>query len=63
MHREHELWIGLQLAVVYLPVFHGVFRTSPLTPAELGVCLGLPVVVLVAVEIEKYLVRRGMLYR
>jgi Ca2+-transporting ATPase len=40
-----------------------VFRTQPLTPGELGACLGLSTVVFFGVEIEKWLVRRGVLYR
>jgi Ca2+-transporting ATPase len=57
------LTVLLQLAVIYVPAFHGVFKTSPLSPGELGVCFALPAVVLIAVETEKLLVRRGKLYR
>jgi Ca2+-transporting ATPase len=48
--------------VVYLPFFNQIFHTSPLTMAELAVCFSLPMVVLIAVETEKWLVRRGRLY-
>jgi Ca2+-transporting ATPase len=57
------LTVGLQLAVIYLPVLNGIFRTQPLSPVELGVCVALAAVVLVAVEVEKALVRAGRLYR
>ncbi len=49
--------------VIYVPVFQDIFKTAPLSAEELAVCLLLPSVVLVAVEIEKWLVRRGVLYR
>jgi Ca2+-transporting ATPase len=51
------------MAVVYLPPLQLVFKTSGLTLEELIVALALPWVVLVAVEIEKWLVRRGLIYR
>jgi Ca2+-transporting ATPase len=57
------LTVGLQLAVVYIPFFNPIFRTQPLSLVELGVCFVLPLVVLVAVEAEKWLVRRGLIYR
>ena len=54
--------VGLQLAVVYVPFLQPVFHTTALSSLELGVCFGLALVVLVAVEIEKLLVRRVALY-
>jgi P-type Ca2+ transporter type 2C len=57
------LTVALQLAVVYLDPLQVIFRTGDLTSKELLVVLGLPWVVLVAVEIEKWLVRRGLIYR
>ncbi|MDD3449112.1 MAG: cation-translocating P-type ATPase [Gammaproteobacteria bacterium] len=57
------LTVGLQLAVIYLPALNGIFRTQPLSLAELGACFALAAVVLVAVEAEKALVRAGRLYR
>ena len=53
------LTVGLQLMVIYVPFFNVVFHTSPLTLTELLVCFSLPMIVFVAVEIEKLLVRRG----
>jgi Cation transporting ATPase, C-terminus len=46
-----------QIAVVYVPAANGIFHTRPLTFAELGVCTAAAVVVFVAVEVEKWLVR------
>jgi Ca2+-transporting ATPase len=54
--------VGLQMLVIYVPVLNLVFHTSPLSVLELLVCLSLPLVVLLAVEMEKWLVRRGLLY-
>ena len=55
--------IGLQLLVIYLPFLNTVFHTRPLGGMELMVCFTLPLVVFFAVEAEKWLVRRGLLYR
>jgi Ca2+-transporting ATPase len=56
------LTVGLQLAVIYVPALNPIFRTEPLPPADLAACFGIASLVLVAVEIEKALVRRGRLY-
>ena len=53
---------ALQMAVLYVPVLNPIFKTEPLTLAELGLCLALSSVVFIAVEIEKALVRRGLIY-
>ena len=52
----------LQLATLYVPAFNAIFHTQPLTAAELGICVLLAATVFVAVEIEKWMVRRGWLY-
>jgi Ca2+-transporting ATPase len=52
----------LQLATLYVPAFNTIFHTQPLTAAELGICVLLAATVFVAVEIEKWMVRRGWLY-
>lgn len=49
--------IALQLSVIYIPFANEIFKTQPLTLAEMGICIGASMVVLIAVEIEK-LVRR-----
>jgi Ca2+-transporting ATPase len=56
------LTVALQLAVIYQPFLNEIFYTSPLPPRELLICLCLPLVVLFAVEIEKWLVRGRRLY-
>ena len=56
------LTVALQLAVIYLPALQSVFRTSPLDGFELLLCFAIAGVVFVAVEAEKWLVRRGWLY-
>ena len=57
------LILVLQLAVLYVPFLNPIFKTAPLSLGELIFCLALSVVVLIAVEIEKALVRRGWLYQ
>ena len=56
------LTLGLQLAVIYVPALNPIFHTQPLPLFDLLVCLGLSSLVLFAVEAEKWLVRRGVLY-
>jgi Ca2+-transporting ATPase len=56
------LTVALQMAVIYSPLLQPIFKTQPLPLYDLGVCLALSSLVLVAVEIEKVLVRRGLLY-
>jgi Ca2+-transporting ATPase len=53
---------ALQLAAVYLPFFNATLGTHPLSAAELALCVALSIVTFVAVEAEKWLVRRGRLY-
>ena len=57
------LTILLQCAVIYLPVSWSIFKTQPLTGGELALCFAVASIVFVAVEIEKWMVRRGWLYR
>jgi Ca2+-transporting ATPase len=52
------LTLLLQLAVVYVPFFQGIFSTISLSAGELALCLGLSVVVFASVEIEKWWLRR-----
>ncbi len=51
----------LQLLAIYLPFFNDVFGTNPLTIGQLALCMVLSTVVFVVVEIEKFLMRRGVL--
>jgi len=57
------LTLALQFAVIYWPPAQALFNTSPLSGGELTICLLLPLVVLVTVEVEKLLARRGVIYR
>ncbi len=57
------LGAALQLAVIYVPVLNDLLKTQPLTGSELAFCVLLPATVFGAVEIEKLLARRGVLYR
>lgn len=57
------LTLLLQLATIYVPAFNPIFKTEPLTMSELGLCLALSSVVFLAVEIEKWLVRQGLIYQ
>jgi Ca2+-transporting ATPase len=47
----------LQLATIYIPFLNRLFKTQPLSFSELMLCIGLALVIFVAVEVEK-LVRR-----
>jgi Ca2+-transporting ATPase len=50
--------VMLQLAVIYLPFLNAIFKTAPLSGQELLVCFALPIIVFIAVEIEKTVIRR-----
>jgi Ca2+-transporting ATPase len=52
------LTIGLQLAIVYVPVLNTLFKTVPLSAGEVLMCIACGVVILVVVEVEKAMRRR-----
>jgi Ca2+-transporting ATPase len=52
------LTFGLQLAVVYVPLFQGIFNTQALSLSELVIGLVLSAAVFLGVEIEKLVLRR-----
>ena len=51
----------LQLIAVYAPFFNDLFGTNPLTLEQLAICLALSTIVFWVVELEKLLMRRGVL--
>ena len=53
----------LQLGTIYIPILNPIFNTAPLTVAELLFCLLLSTVVFSAVEVEKWMRRRGWIYQ
>ena len=54
--------VMLQIAIIYVPALNAIFKTQPLTLNELIICFALSSVIFIAVEIEKWLVRKGQLY-
>ncbi len=48
----------LQMAVIYVPLLQGIFKTSALTLLELGISLGAGVIVLIAIDTVKLLKRK-----
>lgn len=52
------LTILLQLMVIYVPFFHPLFETRPLTANELAICFGAGIFIYGAVEIEKFVRQR-----
>jgi Ca2+-transporting ATPase len=53
------LTFALQMATIYLPFLQPIFKTEALTLGELALTLALSSLVFFAVEIEKWLKRRG----
>jgi Ca2+-transporting ATPase len=56
------LAFALQMAVIYVPALQPIFHTEALTLSDLAIVLALSSLVLFAVELEKWLVRRGAIY-
>jgi Ca2+-transporting ATPase len=52
------LTVALQFATIYVPALNRVFKTEPLSVAEVALTLAAASVVLIAVEIEKWLKRK-----
>jgi Ca2+-transporting ATPase len=52
------LTLGLQLAVVYIPVLQTLFSTTALSTPDLLICVVASTIVFWAVELEKWLKRR-----
>ncbi len=53
--------LALQLVAIYAPFFNNLFNTHPLTLGQLALCLVISTVVFWVVELEKLLIRRGVL--
>ena len=53
----------LQMAVIYVPALNPILNTDPLAANELLFCIGISLIVFIAVEAEKWLVRSGRLRR
>ncbi|WP_455220792.1 calcium-translocating P-type ATPase, PMCA-type [Kaarinaea lacus] len=56
------LTVLLQLATIYLPILQPIFKTQPLSLIELLICCGLSIVVFLAVEVEKWMIRHWNIY-
>ena len=54
---------ALQVAILYVPALNRIFKTAPLDAPELALCVIGAGMIFVAVEIEKWMVRCGRLYR
>jgi Ca2+-transporting ATPase len=57
------LTVVLQLALIYVPFFHPIFKTQALPADQLAFVFALSTVVFFAVEVEKFLIRRLNLYK
>ncbi|MDF2177624.1 cation-translocating P-type ATPase [Aliiglaciecola sp. CAU 1673] len=53
----------LQLAVIYHPMLNDIFYTQPLPLDVMLGCIGVSSLVLVVVEVEKWMMRHGWLYQ
>lgn len=51
--------VAVQLAIIYVPVLQSAFGTAALGPIQMAVVAAASTTVFVAVEIEKWLRRRG----
>jgi Ca2+-transporting ATPase len=52
----------LQLGVIYIPVLRELFKLHPLSADELLYCVLVSMLVIPAVELEKWLARQGVIY-
>ena len=57
------LTLALQLAVIYTPALQPIFKTESLSAPDLAFCFLMAGIIFVAVEIEKWLTRRSIIYR
>jgi len=54
-----SLTFVLQVAVIYIPLLQGFFKTVPLTVTDFAISMALSGLVFVGIEFEKWLVRRS----
>ena len=54
------LTVALQMATIYVPTFNTIFKTEPLPTFELVLCLVASSVVFIAVEVQKWVLRRQL---
>jgi P-type Ca2+ transporter type 2C len=52
------LTIGLQLAVIYVPLLQSVFKTTALSSIDLLISIGLSGIIFGAIELEKWFNRK-----
>jgi Ca2+-transporting ATPase len=57
------LTVLLQIAIIYTPLTQTLFKLQPLTGMELLTCILISSLVIPVVEVEKLLIRRGLIYR
>ena len=57
------LTLLLQLAIIYVPALNSIFKTVPLSVGELVICIVVSGIVAALVEVEKLLMRKGVLYQ
>jgi len=50
----------LQVAVIYIPLLQGFFKTVPLTMTDFAISMTLSGLVFVGIEFEKWLTRRSI---
>jgi len=53
----------LQMATIYIPALNPIFKTEALEAGELAACMVISALVLLAVELEKWLARKEAIYR
>jgi Ca2+-transporting ATPase len=49
----------IQLAMIYIPFFNKLLKTDPLTIYELAISLGISLLIIPIVELEKIFRRKG----
>lgn len=57
------LTVALQMGVIYIPACNRIFKTDPLDTDELLLSLALSMIIFIAVEGQKWMIRRGWLGR